>query len=279
MTLANHLAEDAMKGRQAAVLAVLCLVLALVSFGCGPKDYPPELLQAKSALADSKAEGASENCPDEYASAEAMLQKAEILWEEDEDTEMKVVAAEAEKLALGARECTIAKASTMSTTGTAPGMAIPKELGEFSESIYFGFNENAIGREDAEKLRATAELIKSFQEETRFWVLLSAYTDNVGKTADNIEISRRRGVVVRYFLIDQGVLPENLLIRPLGVNSVTAMSSTADGSVAIPVKNKKKKLDPEMRKVVITIVPLGDIAGHRVGDPYMSEGSLVRKKK
>ena len=46
MTEANHLAEDAMKGRQAAVLAVLCLILALVSFGCSARDYPPKTKKA-----------------------------------------------------------------------------------------------------------------------------------------------------------------------------------------------------------------------------------------
>lgn len=269
-----------MKGHQTAVLAILTLVLAFVFFGCGAKDYPPELMQAKSALADSKAEGASENCPDEFTSAEAMLQKAEVLWEEGEDSEMKVVAAEAEKLALEARECTLAKASSVSTSVSAPGMDIPLELSEFTETIYFDFNENAIKKDEAEKLRAVAELIKSFQEENRFWVLLSAYTDNVGKAADNIEISRRRGVVTRFFLIDQGVDEESVVIRPLGMERFMVVSSSADGSIMIPKKKKKKKkLDPKMRKVVITIVPYGSVQGHRVGDPYLSEGSLVKSKK
>ncbi len=266
-----------MKGHRAAVSAISALVLALLFFGCGAKDYPPELMQAKSALADSKAEGASENCPTEYTSAEAMLQKAEVLWDEGETNEMKVVAAEAEKLALKARECTIAKATTVSTSSTAGGSDLPEELREFKETIYFDFNENAIKKEGAEKLRAVAELIKSFQDEHRFWVVLTAYADNVGKPMDNQEIARRRGVVIRYFLIDEGVEEENLVIRPMGMQKFV-FKSTEDGSIVIPEEvKKKKKLDPEMRKVEISFLSYGGIVGHRIGDPYLSESSLVKK--
>ncbi|MCB9477940.1 MAG: OmpA family protein [Deltaproteobacteria bacterium] len=217
---------------------------------CGSKEYPEELLRAKSALADSKSEGADEYCPDEYTSAEEMLIKAEALWEEGESEEMETAAASTISLSDAAAHCALAKKTAAASTGRAGELGEP--LKSYSKSIYFDFNDNAIRPGMVGRLDEIAEFIKSYQDTTKFWVVLTAYADPPGSNMTNFDLTRRRGVVARYSLIDRGVDPDRVIIRALG-------EFAADEAGV-------KGADDKFRKVRVTLHPWVPVADLKFDD-------------
>lgn len=227
----------------------------LVFAACGSKEYPPELMGAKAAVADAKAEGADTSCPDEYSAAEAALTKAEALYEEGEDEEMKLSAAEAMKLAQIAEDCAGGKKVAAPSSLLGAG-ELPPELAEYQESVHFDFNDNAIRPAEAAKLKAVANFIKANQDTTKFWVILAAHADRPGSPADNFYLTQRRGVVVRHFLIQQGVDADRVLIQPMG----EYLASTVD---------KKDGADANYRKVVIGLYAYKPLPGQVQGSPFL----------
>jgi outer membrane protein OmpA-like peptidoglycan-associated protein len=178
---------------------------------------------------------------------------------------MQVTAAEAEKLSNTAKECVITKTNSVSASVSTAAGALPQELADYTVSVYFNYNDNSITPQEAKKLRETAEFLKKNQEGAKFWVMLTAQSDATGTPAANMELSRRRGLVTRYFLMDQGVAAERILIKPLG-----AVQPAVDKET-----KKKRKANPESRKVVITLEPFKLLEGYRVGDPFLRDAHAM----
>lgn len=235
-------------------IACFTLLIAVFAAGCGDKEYPAELTAAKAAVADAKAEGAADSCPDEYSSAEAALKKAEALYEEGEDEEMKATALESSKLAQIAEDCASGKKAAAPST-LLEG-ELPEELAKYQESILFDFNSNTIRPSEAAKLKGIASFIKQQQEGTKFWVILTCHADRPGSPQDNFFLTKRRGIVVREFLIGQGVDKDRILVQPMG----EYLAATKQG---------KDNMNQDFRKVVFTLYPYKPLPGQVEGSPFI----------
>lgn len=234
--------------------ACFALVLAMAMAGCADKEYPAELTAAKAAVADAKSEGAADSCPDEYGSAEAALKKAEALYDEGEDDEMKATALESSKLAQIAEDCASGKKAAAPST-LLEG-ELPEELAKYQESILFDFNSNTIRPSEAAKLKGIANFIKQQQDNTKFWVILTCHADRPGSPQENFFLSKRRGIVVRNFLMDQGVDKDRVLVQPMGEYLAAS-------------KQGKDNMNQDFRKVVFTLYPYKALPGQVEGSPFI----------
>jgi outer membrane protein OmpA-like peptidoglycan-associated protein len=241
------------------------LVLVVAFCACGKKEFPPELMEAKSAVAESKAEGAAEKCPDEYKSAELMLSKAEAFYAGGDEKGMQETAKSTIKLADDAKDCAAKKAAIAPPSGPQVG-ELPKEMAEYKVSAYFNFNDNSISSAEAEKLKSAAGFIQQNASKLKFWVILTASADRPGDPKDNFELSKRRGIVVRHFLAEQGVDPDIMLIKPMGEALITGT-------------DKKAVKDAQMRRVDITFVPYHALESIKIGSPYIYEKSMLPEEK
>ncbi|MCZ7582294.1 MAG: OmpA family protein [Deltaproteobacteria bacterium] len=246
--------EVRMRNLHVALLLIAFLASAVLVSGCGGKEYPAELLEAKAALADSKAEGADEVCPDEYASAEEMMMKAEALYAEEAEEEMNAAATETISLADSAKECAIAKKEAAANAPQLSLSELPDELAGFKETAYFAYNDNGLNIGGASVLQNAASFIKQHQGQYKFWVLITAHADRPGHTKVNYDLSRRRGVVARYYLIDQGVEADRIIIKPVG---------EYEASLA----EKKEVKNKDWRKVEVTLIPYNALDTIKVGSP------------
>jgi len=256
-----------MRGSHWTLLAGLVFVLVFFVAGCA-KEYPAELMEAKAAVADSKAEGAQESCPDQFTSAESMLQKSEALYAEGEDDEMKIAAQETVKLAEIAKECSIAEKAAANAAPKVDLGSLPEELANFKETVFFYFNDNSIGVDQTGTLKEAASFINKYQGEVQFWVLLSSHADRPGNPKANYNLSRRRGIVTRNYLISHGVEADRVVIKPMGEHD----ANEAD---------KKEIKNADFRKVEITLLPFSALTTIKVGSPffYETKGKFDKFKK
>jgi outer membrane protein OmpA-like peptidoglycan-associated protein len=253
----DHLTlEVRMRAVHYALLLGLALCLAFAVSGCGKKDYPPELLEAKAAVAESKAEGADNKCPEEYKSAENMLAKAEAFYAGNDKESMGEAAKSTIKLADTAKDCA-AKKAAVPPSSVMVG-ELPKEMADYKETIYFKFNDNSIQPSEVVKLKKTALFAQQYQGKYKFWMILTAHADRPGDSRENFELSRRRGIVVRQILIQSSVEPDAMLIKPVG----EAFAVSTD---------KKTKMNQEFRKVDITFAAYNSISTIKFGSPFLYE--------
>jgi outer membrane protein OmpA-like peptidoglycan-associated protein len=60
-------------------------------------------------------------------------------------------------------------------------------------------------------------------------ILISGYTDNVGKPADNLILSKGRAVAVVNYLLNKGIRNERLSFKGLGEANPIADNKTEEG--------------------------------------------------
>lgn len=72
-------------------------------------------------------------------------------------------------------------------------------------------------------------LAEAFKRNTALQASIEGYTDNVGSTSANFELSERRAKTVMAALLGQGVLANQLSVRGMGENSPNASNDTAAG--------------------------------------------------
>jgi outer membrane protein OmpA-like peptidoglycan-associated protein len=256
-----RLTEVRMRGFHLSLFLIGSAFLIVLAFaGCGSKEYPPELMEAKAAVAESKADGAAEKCPDEFKSAESMLQKAEAYYASKEEDAMKDAAKNTIKLADDAKQCAGKKVTE--TPPPAPQVGeLPKELAEFKETVFFPFNDNSITASETAKLKKAVAMIQQYQGKVKFWVLLTASSDAPGSQVENFELSKRRGIVARNYMADMGIDPNILMIKPLG------------DTMAVKASKKKVK-NAEFRKVDLTFIPFNALQSIKVGSPFVYEKGM-----
>jgi OOP family OmpA-OmpF porin len=95
-----------------------------------------------------------------------------------------------------------------------------------TDSIHFDTNRDTIQRESFATLDGVAQLIQSHPELVK--IRVEGHTDNVGKSRDNLDLSRRRAIAVRKYLIGRGIEGERLLAEGYGGdNPITSNDSEA----------------------------------------------------
>lgn len=110
---------------------------------------------------------------------------------------------------------------------------VPWSLGGEVQHLNFAFNSAVIAEEDRERLTLEAQRIRDAIEQVGQWVELelyvAGYTDTVGSSSSNRELSRRRAASIAEFFAEQGVsIP--LLVQGFG-EEVLAVE-TPDGTRA-----------------------------------------------
>ena len=226
------------------VFMSLVLSALLFFFGCSSKiNTLPELEAAKAAVAQAQEEDAPGLCPNEFQSAEMKLKQAELLFVDGEEEGTKVSAIECVNLANMARSCAEAKKKAAAEAPATVGP--PEELANFKVSLYFDFNSNQLKASEAKKLGKAVGFLKKMAKEHKFYLLLEAHTDLPGATNDNLELSRRRALVARYYLVQQGMMRNRIFMRASG--SETALKELGEAA-------KTRSKNPEWRRVDLTIL-------------------------
>ena len=72
-------------------------------------------------------------------------------------------------------------------------------------------------------------VVKLMNENPNIKILISGYTDNVGKPADNLALSRGRAVAVVNYLVNKGVKNERLNFKGHGESNPVADNKTEEG--------------------------------------------------
>jgi len=101
---------------------------------------------------------------------------------------------------------------------------LPKNFEQISHSkIQFALGQDMLTETDRRTLRDIARYTQADAEVNAVYV--DGYTDDVGKRADNLELSRKRAEQVALYLIQQGVNPDIVALRyhgdfyPLAANN------------------------------------------------------------
>ena len=225
------------------VLAVIILGFGLLFLsGCG-KTVLPEIVAAQEAVDAANAEGAPDLCPDEFSSAELKLKQAQLLLEDKNKDKAIEAANEAKILGQEALDCAL----LAKQPGENAIAMLPAELAGFKETIYFTFNDNTILPTEAKRLSLAAKTIAKFQDNHKFYILIETHADLPGSAEDNRLLTLRRAKVVRYFLIQNGIDPDRILLNPMG-------ESVAMRELVGKDKDKGKGKNPAYRRAEITIL-------------------------
>jgi len=130
-----------------------------------------------------------------------------------------------------------------------PAPPPPKEQIVVRDAIHFDTNLDTIKKESLAILDDVATQISSHPELIK--IRVEGHTDNVGKSSDNLSLSRRRAASVRSYLITRGIDAERLLAEGYGDSNPIATNSDEVGRA----KN---------RRVAFTILDRADGAPQQV---------------
>jgi outer membrane protein OmpA-like peptidoglycan-associated protein len=229
---------------------------------------PAEIVQARYAVAIADSAGARQFAPDPYESAAEKLDAAQLAAGSKKNSERKlapdlareaVIAGEDARRAamIGAAEASAEAERRAATAAAAAAAAEAERVRSASENAARMRNELFARLEAALPTRmterglvseiggvqfatGTADLTGSAREGlARFSGIVASYpglrfmveghTDNTGSEAANNELSLRRAIAVRDYLIGQGVAASTIDVAGFGSSQPTADNSTADG--------------------------------------------------
>jgi outer membrane protein OmpA-like peptidoglycan-associated protein/tetratricopeptide (TPR) repeat protein len=94
------------------------------------------------------------------------------------------------------------------------------------KNVFFDSKKTALKPESISELDNVVKLMK---ENPTMKILISGYTDNVGKPADNLALSKGRAVAVVNYLISKGIDHNRLLFRGFGEANPVSNNSTEEG--------------------------------------------------
>jgi outer membrane protein OmpA-like peptidoglycan-associated protein len=92
--------------------------------------------------------------------------------------------------------------------------------------IRFKYDSNEFSREDIEKMKEFAGLVKLNPAVT---INVFGYTDAIGDAAYNLKLSEFRANIVKSFLLGQNIPPEQIRAQGLGDKNPIATNGTAEG--------------------------------------------------
>ena len=115
--------------------------------------------------------------------------------------------------------------------GTAPGVEVDLDgceiqTGLESQSIYFGFDSDAVLHTPGQMLDEAAAALK---RDPNLRIEIAGHTDARGSEDYNMELSLRRANAVRQYLEQAGVDPDNMTVRGHGESHPAASNETANG--------------------------------------------------
>jgi len=108
------------------------------------------------------------------------------------------------------------------------------------ENVTFAFNSYVFQPKFNQVLDSVALVLKKY-DKTR--VMVSGYTDNVGKAAYNMELSQKRAKAVADYLQLRGVSAARMVVSGMGMSNPIASNETNEGRA-------------QNRRVEITLIPM-----------------------
>ena len=80
-----------------------------------------------------------------------------------------------------------------------------------------------------ESITELDNIVKLMNENPKIKILISGYTDNVGKPADNLTLSKGRAIAVVNYLLHKSVKKERLSFKGNGETNPVADNKTEEG--------------------------------------------------
>jgi outer membrane protein OmpA-like peptidoglycan-associated protein len=115
----------------------------------------------------------------------------------------------------------------------------------FDSGLMFPVNQSALTEQSRKNLRELAETLKEYKDTN---ILIEGHTDNTGKDAYNMELSRKRATSVKEYLTTLGVDNNRLEVIAFGEDKPIASNDTETGKqknrrveVAIYANEKMQK--------------------------------------
>jgi outer membrane protein OmpA-like peptidoglycan-associated protein len=254
---------DNVKGEETKVtsLAERADYSGLQSIAINPKTAPAELVAAKYSVAIAAASGAKQYAAESYTSAENKLHDAELAQASKKSAERKVaprLAREAAQAGEDARRAGMAASSAAAAAAATAAEAQKAERAR-SEEIAAEQARNEL-RDRLSRVLPTRETDRGLVSEiggvqfpsgtanltaggreslAKFGGVVTSYpglrfnveghTDNTGSEAKNQELSLKRAISVRDYLIGQGVAASTIDVAGLGSSKPITDNSTAQG--------------------------------------------------
>lgn len=186
-------------------------------------DYFEETYQAIQKAEQS--EGAK-NCPEKIDQAKDLASEgAKVYWTcHDKEAEAKM--AQARALASEAEQCRPAPA--VKPPAPKPSPAPPPRIKLNNKVIAGAFNFDHITLNPAAR-EVLAEQAKMIQQDPEATIDIYGYTDSIGTETYNFQLSIRRAVSARDYLIGLGVPAGRIRIHGMGEKDPIATNSTPEG--------------------------------------------------
>jgi outer membrane protein OmpA-like peptidoglycan-associated protein len=116
-------------------------------------------------------------------------------------------------------------------------------------NLNFDTNKSAIRPESFESLNKLADLLK---KETSWKLKIEGHTDSVGSTTSNLDLSKRRAVSAKKYLVDKGVVDGMISTEGFGESKPIADNSTEEG------RQKNRRVSLRIIKPDQTTVSAGE---------------------
>jgi peptidoglycan-associated lipoprotein len=191
---------------------VLCSLLTSFSWGCGTRPVQALTAAEKAIAAASLAEKCA---PDEYAAAQRLFEKAQMLADKGEFAKAEATANAAKQLALKAaakaeerkEEClkpkedkTLKPEDFIDASG--PGLdAVDGDSGGM-KSIYFPFNAPTLTDVAQNTLNGN---VRWLQRNAAVQIMVEGHCDERGSTEYNLALGEKRAQMTRKYLVGKGV--------------------------------------------------------------------------
>jgi hypothetical protein len=120
---------------------------------------------------------------------------------------------------------------TQTVETTHPLNCAKAEAGQIDAVIHFANNNNKLSKEAVAKVKKVAAMLKS-PEFAGSHVVVTGYTDNVGKDSANQRLSYHRALAVAHALVAHGVPATMLSAQGIGSADPVATNTTAEGRAA-----------------------------------------------
>lgn len=112
------------------------------------------------------------------------------------------------------------------TSRCASNDMIKKNKVVLEKPAHFVFDSYELSQNDIKNLNFIAKRLRDNPSEK---IKITGYTDNIGTDAYNMELGRKRAMVVAHYLVDKGIAINRMEIKSMGASGFTASNATPAG--------------------------------------------------
>lgn len=226
---------------------ILMLTSSCMTYHFGVKDraahVPDDFGQTEAAIAQAEQSQGAKYCPEKIAMAKELGTKAANAYWACNNVEAARLLADARKLAKDAEGCTPPPPPPQPLPPPPPPKPAPvPEKVCMTLNIEFDFDRADIKPKYHNVIGKVAEFMKQNPSTT---TVVEGHTDNRGSYKYNINLSERRAVSVRNYLIEKfGIEPSRLTTKGYGYTKPIATNKTAAG------RQKNRRIDAQIECII-----------------------------